>query len=102
MSDKKLLAVAIGEFEMDVKSMSRTQTLELTKLRKAVKADPDDEEAVQAVTDFLEHVLKDLYPQIADGFDELPNRELLVLTVVTEQFSNAMPVEVIETLLKNA
>ncbi|WP_430735519.1 hypothetical protein [Halodesulfovibrio aestuarii] len=102
MSDKKLLAVEIGGVEVDVKSMSRAQMLELTKLRKAVKVTPDDEEAVQAVNDFMEHVLKDLYPQLADGFDACSNRELLVLATVTEHFSAAMPVEVIETLLKNA
>ncbi|MEZ6854993.1 hypothetical protein [Halodesulfovibrio aestuarii] len=102
MSDKKLLAVEIGGVEVDVKSMSRAQMLELTKLRKAFQKDKGNEQAEQDVHDFMEHVLKDLYPQLADGFDACSNRELLVLATVTEHFSAAMPVEVIETLLKNA
>lgn len=102
MSDKKQLIVVVGEVEVDVKSMTRSQILELNSRRKAVQKDKNDEDAAQAVQDHMEWVLKDLYPHLADGFDELPNRELMVLATVTEQFSAAVPVELIETLLKNA
>jgi hypothetical protein len=102
MSAAKQLAVVVGEVEVDVKSMTRSQIQELNVRRKAAQKDKNDEDAAQAVQDHMEWVLKDLYPQIANGFDDLPNRELMVLATVTEQFSAAVPVEVIETLLKNA
>jgi hypothetical protein len=102
MSAAKQLAVVVGEVEVDVKSMTRSQIQELNARRKAAQKDKNDEDAAQAVQDHMEWVLKDLYPQIANGFDDLPNRELMVLATVTEQFSAAVPVEVIETLLKNA
>ena len=102
MSNAKQLAIQIGGYEVDVKSMSRTQVRELDALRRAATTESQDHAAVQHVHEYLEHLLKELYPQLAAEFNDLPNRELLVLTTVTEQYSAAMPVEVIETLIKNA
>lgn len=102
MSEAKQLVVVVGEFEVDVKSMTRSQILELNARRKIMQKEKDNDDAVQAVQDYMEWVLKDLYPQIVTNFDELPNRELMVLASVTEQYSAAVPIEVIEALVKNA
>ena len=102
MSAAKQLIVVVGSHELDAVSMNRTQMRELTKLRKAAKADLENDEAIEGANEYMEQLLKELYPAIASDFGELPNRELMVLANITEQFSAGLPVDVIEALIKNA
>lgn len=102
MSEAKKLVVAIGGVEVDVKSMSRAQVKELTRMRRKLKGDAENREVDDEVSAFEEKLLTDLYPVLSGKLDDIAQREIVVLLHITEQFSAGFPADVIEELLKNA